>query len=375
MIKHIFPQKDSTIYSRYPNRNTGVDPVLEILKETEGYPVELNLEDEFFSTSNFSRILMQFDLSDVTTLISAGKLSPNFTASLIVKATETINIPIQYSVKAYIVSGSWINGQGFYSNNPEIQDGVSWKWRDGKLAGRLWETASLSGNATSSYSSEPHGGVWLTGSGYEASQSFNHEVADIRMNITSLVRTWISGSVPNNGMILKFPENVETDSSVMGSIKFFSKETHTVFIPRLEFSWDDSENSGTGSFTEISNEDFVLYTKNFRESYREGEVTKIRWGVRDRYPTLTYATSSDYLTSKRLPTSSYYSVVDHWTEDVVVPFSNGTKMSCDSNGNYFRIDMGSFLPERYYKFQIKTEFEGGDVSKISDDGFIFKVLR
>lgn len=375
MIKHIYPDRDSTIYERHPEKNTGMDEILELTKFTEGYAVESNLEDEFFPATYNSRILMSFDLSSISASIVSGKMSSNFTASLIVRATEATSVPLAYSIKAVALSGSWTNGTGYFGNNPQITNGVSWKWRDGKLQGRLWETASLSGNSTSSYASGEHGGVWFTGSGYEVSQSFNHELPDIRMNITPLIRTWLSGSIPNNGMMIKFPESVENDSSVMGSIKFFSLETHTIFIPRLELAWDDSENSGTGSFTQISDEDFVLYTKNLRESYREGEVTKIRWGVRDRYPTLTYATSSDYLTSKRLPTSSYYSVVDHWTEDVIVPFSNGTKMSCDSNGNYFRIDMGSFLPERYYKFQIKAEFEGGDVSKISDDGFIFKVLR
>lgn len=374
MIKYIYPDRDTTLYSRYPEKNTAVDPILEISKETEGYAVESNLEDEFFPTTYNSRILMSFDLSAISASIVSGKISSNFTASLSVRATETISLPLAYNIKGYMISGSWTSGTGFFGNSPAITNGVSWKWRDGKLAGRVWETSSLTGNATASYSGVEHGGVWLTGSGYEASQSFNHEEADIRMNITSLVRTWLSGSVPNNGMILKFPESVEFDSSVMGSIKFFSKESHTIFIPRLEFSWDDSEQSGTGSFTQISDEDFVLYTKNLRESYRS-DITKIRFGVRDRYPTLTYATSADYLTSKRLPTSSYYSVIDHWTEETIVPFSPGTKLSCDSSGNYFRIDMSSFMPERYYKFQVKSEFEGGDVSKISDDGFIFKVLR
>jgi hypothetical protein len=375
MIRHIFAEKDTTIYERWPEKNTGVDQILELTKTTEGYPVESNLEDEFFPATYNSRILIQFSLSSISSSIVAGKISPNFTASLIVRATEAISLPLSYIVNANIISGSWTNGTGFFNNSPAITNGVSWKWRDGKLQGRLWETASLSGNSTSSYSDSPHGGVWYTGSGYAASQSFFQEVPDIRMDVTPLVRTWLSGSVPNNGMILKFPESVENDSSVLGSIKFFSKETHTVFMPRLEFAWDDSEQSGTGLFTQVSNEDFVLDIKNLRESYRDGEIAKMRFTVRDRYPTLTYATSSDYLTSKRLPTSSYYSVVDHWTEDVIVPFSNGTKLSCDSNGNYFRIDMGSFLPERYYKFQIKSEFEGGDVSKITDDGFIFKVVR
>jgi hypothetical protein len=375
MIKHIFTEKDTTIYERWPEKNTSVDEILELTKYTEGYPVESNLEDEFFPATYNSRILLSFDLSAISASIVSGKISSNFTASLSVRATEAFTLPLSYNIKAYAISGSWANGTGFFGNSPDITNGVSWKWRDGKLQGRIWETASLSGNATSSVSSSPHGGVWFTGSGYEVSQSFSQELPDIRMNITALVRTWLSGSIPNNGMILKFPESSENDSSVMGSIKFFSKESHTIFIPKLEFSWDDSEISGIGSFSQVSDEDFVLYTKNLRESYRDGEITKIRFGVRDRYPTLTYATSSDYLTSKRLPTSSYYSVVDKWTEEVIVPFSNGTKLSCDISGNYFRIDMSSFMPERYYKFQVKSEFEGGDVSKISDDGFIFKVLR
>lgn len=375
MIKYLYPDRDSTIYSRYQEKNSGVDPILEISKETEGYPVESNLTDEFFSTTYNSRIVMSFDLTSISASIVSGKISSNFTASLSVKATEAISLPLRYNINAHILSGSWTNGTGFFGNSPSITNGVSWKWRDGKLAGKIWETSSLSANATASYSGIEGGGVWYTGSGFEASQLFNHESPDIRMDVTSIIRTWLTGSIPNNGLILKFPDSVEYDSSIMGAIKFFSKETHTIFIPRLEISWDDSENSGVSSFTEISDEDFVLYAKNLRESYRDGEQTKIRWGVRDRYPTLTYATSSDYLTSKRLPTSSYYSVVDHWTEDVIVPFSLGTKLSCDSNGNYFRIDMSSFMPERYYKFQVKSEFEGGDVSKISDDGFIFKVLR
>lgn len=376
MIKYFYTSKDACIYERLPEKNTGTDAIVELTKITSGTPVSNNLEDEFWDYTYNSRILMAFDLSVLSASINSGKISSNFTASLILNATEAESLPIEYTVKAYAISGSWTNGTGFYSNNPAITNGVSWKYRDSKLSGRLWETGSLTGNATASWSHpQGHGGVWFTGSGYEASQSFNHEAPDIRMDVTKIVRTWISGSIANQGFIIKFPESGENDSSILGSIKFFSTETHTVFIPRLELQWDDSEYSGTGSFTEIGSEDFVVYTKNLRESYREGEVAKIRLGSRNRYPVATFTTSSNYLVSNRLPTSSYYSVIDYWTEDEIVKFGNGSKISCDSNGNYFRVDMGSFLPERYYKFQFKTEFEGGDVVKIADDGFIFKVVR
>lgn len=374
MIKYIYPSKDATLYELYKARNTGTDQILELTKLTVGQPISF-LEDEYEASTFNTRILMQFDLTTISASLVAGKISSDFTASLIINATEAENLSIAYDVMAHAVSGSWDNGTGFYNNDPQITNGVSWQFRSSKESGRIWETGSLAGNVTSSWSTNGGGGVWYTGSGYEASQSFNHELPDIRMDITPIVRTWLSQSIENHGLLIKFPTATELDSSSLGSIKFFSLETHTIYIPRLEFAWDDSEQSGTGSFTEIGSEDYVMSIKNLRESYRSGEIAKIRLFTRSQYPTLTYSTSSLYVLGNRIPTSSYYQVTDVWTEDVIVPFSNGTKLSCDSSGNYFKIDMSSFLPERYYKFQIKSEFEGGNVTKIVDDGFLFKVVR
>lgn len=376
MIKYLYPLKDATIYQRYPAKNTGVDAILELSKYTIGTPVTDGLDDENWESNYLSRLLIHFDVNSISQGISAGKISPNFTASLILKATEAESLPIQYNVVANAVANNWTNGTGFYANDPEITNGVSWRYSDSKTGGTLWPTGSLPVNATASWGTgAAHGGTWYTGSGYEVSQSFNHEFPDIRMNVTPIIRTWVSGSIPNYGFILKFPDSSESDNSILGSIKFFSKETHTIFIPRLEFQWDDSENSGIGNFNEVNQEDYIIHFKNIQESYRDGEVAKVRLSSRPKYPLSTFATSSNYLTEYRLPTSSYYSVIDYWTEDTIIDFGNGSKISCDDRGNYFKIDMGSFLPERYYKFQVKTEFEGGDISKIIDDGFIFKVVR
>lgn len=374
MVKYLYASKDATIYEQYPSKNTGVDAILELSKITEGYSVNTNLEDEFYPSTYISRILIQFDLTNISALISSGKITSNFTASLILKATEAVSLSFQYDVVAHAISGSWANGTGFYSNNPSVTNGVSWQFRDSKLSGRIWETGSLGVNSTASWATTAGGGVFYTGSGYEVTQSFNHEFPDIRMNVTPIIRTWLSGSIPNNGFIVKFPNASENDSSVLGNIKFFSTETHTIFIPRLEIQWDDSEISGIGDFAEVTENDYIIHFKNIQESYRDGEVVRMRLSCRPKFPVNTFSTSSNYLTEYRLPSSSYYSVVDYQTEDKIVDFGNGSKISCDSSGNYFKVDMGSFLPERYYKFQIKSEFDGGDISKIIDDGFIFKVV-
>ena len=105
------------------------------------------------------------------------------------------------------------------------------------------------------------------------------------------------------------------------------------------------------------------------------EQPKIRIVGRDRYPTKTFSTQSNFKDIKFLPTSSYYGVKDAITEEYVVPYSNqGTKLSCDSSGNFMKLDMNSFMPERYYKlcFQV-TQSDSSVV--VYDENFYFKVIR
>lgn len=375
MYKVIYPTKDSTLYSQFPEKNVGVDQILEIVKYAQNTPsLENGGNDVFYATTYNSRIFIYFDLTTVSQSIVSGRIGSNAQYYLSVRATEAIDLPISYTLYAYPVSGSWINGTGFYGSNPQITNGISWRYKDSKNQGTLWATASYNVNSTASFGTVAHGGNWFTSS--VGSQSFNHESPDIRMDVTSVVRQWLSGSISNTGFVVKLHDAVEFDSSSFGSIKFFSNETHTIYVPRLEVYWDDQDNSGTGSINEISSDDFVLYAKNLRESYNESEVSKIKLGVRSRYPNTTYTTSSNYLTQYRIPTSSYFQIQDHYTDEAIVPFHpSGTKVNCDSNGNYIKIDASSLQPERYYKLVFKCEFEGGNVVRFVDDGHIFKITR
>ncbi|MBC8389706.1 MAG: hypothetical protein H8E13_16910 [Actinobacteria bacterium] len=58
----------------------------------------------------------------------------------------------------------------------------------------------------------------------------------------------------------------------------------------------------------------------------------------EKYPSKTFVEASSAITVKYLPTSSYYSVIDAHTDEVVIPFSDDyTKLSCDSTSNYFNL--------------------------------------
>lgn len=361
MYKLIYPSKDTTLYSRHPSRNTGVDQILELVKVPSGSTVDDKIgQFEFWNVTMNSRILMDFDVSEISASIAAGQITnPKYYLTL--KATEAIHLPIQYTIDAHPISGSWINGTGYYNNDFEVDNGASWVYRNGKASGVEWQN---------------HGGDYYADEQYKSTQTFNYTFPDMRMDVTNIVRAWVSGSIPQHGMILKYSDQFETDSTDMGSLKFFAKDTHTIYIPRLEVFWDDVDVSGTGSISEIDSYEYVIYVKNMKPEYFEQEKPKLRIGVRERFPQRSYSVSNASLTTKRLPYNTYYQIMDSVTDEVIVPFNDiGTRVSCDSNGNYIRLDMDSMLPERYYKIIFKVVQDNGSTVNYHDNKLYFKLKR
>lgn len=389
MIYTIYPQKDATIYEKSDTKNTGLDQVLE-------------LTHEYVDGSKYnSRVLLKFDTNELQSYINSGKIPLNSARYyLSLRATEVREIPQEYTVYAYPLSSSWTNGTGRYYNSPLTTDGVSWKYRTSKTVGTEWEIppgiidyewdnisqtwvdanilfgVNLTANVTSSYFTKEGGGTWWNYDNLECTQSFSFESSDIYMDVTQIVKKWVTGSgrFNNDGMILKFSNEIESSTEEYSSLKFFGTDSNTIYVPRLHVIWDDSSFS-TGSLTQVSDDNLVLNIK-LKKNYSENEKAKIRIYANERYPQKTYTTQSYYTKSYFLPTSSYYEVRDAYTDEVILPFNTtGSKISCDSDGNYFNLWMDSFQPERFYRVLIKTETDGGDTVQIFDNNYYFKVVR
>jgi len=338
----IYPSKDATIYSGSGadklDRNTGLDEILEVDKRIQPDYLE----------DNWSRILLQFDLSSWAT-------HSNEVYYLNMYDAGSEEIPLTNTLYAYAVSQSWEMGVGKLDDYPTTYDGVTWKWRD------------VSGSNDWSSS----GGT--TYSDNVASQSFEYGTTDLRMDVTNMVNTWVSGTRVNDGMMIRRSNSEEGDIKNYGKMKFFSKDTNTVYAPRLDIMWDDSSWS-TGSLSALNtSNDIVLYMKGLKEEYNEKGKARFRVVGRDTYPTRTFSNTSEFQTIKYLPTSSYYSIRDAHTDETLIPFDNYTKLSCDSTGNYFDLWMDSFQPERFYKIVYKVV--DNNTTKYFDDDFSFKVVR
>ena len=386
MYKLYFAERDTTLYERFPKQNTGIDQILELTKVASGSKINGLVQA---NTTN-TRILLDFgsQITSISNDISNGKIPPIGTSALSssvylnIKASEASDLPLSYTIKAFPISESWDNGNGLFSDIPETRVGSSWLNRSGDESGTSaipWTTGSAASYNNSGVTETLGGGTWMTGSGYEASQSFENQSPDIRMDVTDIVKRWVDGDITNNGFIIKRNYEQEINGDILGSIKYFGRETHTVFVPRLEVAYNNANLSGTGSYSEISSDTYVPYIKNIKPEYKVGEKIKFRLGVRPEFPPKSYATSSFYITQDRLPVTSYYSVCDSVTDEELIPFDetnkNATQISCDGNGNFFNLDLNSFMPERYYKIKLKVIRDSDDDVQIFDDRFYFKVVK
>jgi hypothetical protein len=150
----------------------------------------------------------------------------------------------------------------------------------------------------------------------------------------------------------------ESSSIDYGTLKFFSKETNTIYSPYLDMCWNDSVFQ-TGSADPIQIRDGVVNMKNMSEEYKFGSIVRMDITARKRYPVKTFTNkNSDYLAPYYLPSSSYYQIKDAESEDTVIPYDAFTRLSFDGSGNYFMLDTSGLPQERYFKVEIRTEQSG-----------------
>ena len=382
MYRIFYAEKDTTLYEKYPKQNTGIDQILELTKIASGSKLNGIIQNNQYNT----RFLIDFG-SQITTLsssIASGDIpkvtnhAKSASVYLSLKAADASDLLQEYTIKAFPVSESWTNGNGNFADEPIQKYGASWYYKTSDDAADGWTTGSVPSSGTVQGTTETlGGGSWITGSSYEASQSFKNEVPDIRMNVTDIVANWLSGSISNYGFIVKRPYSDEISGQVLGNLKFFGRESHTIFVPRLEVAWDNTSNVGSSSVSEINSETYIPYFKNIKSEYRTSEITKFRIGVRPEFPSRTFRTSSFYLTAERLPTSSYYSIIDSVTDETIIPFdTTASKVDCDSNGSFMKLRMDSFMPERYYKIMLKiTRATSSYDDTQTFDDFYFKVVK
>ena len=371
-IYKLFPSKDATIYSRYPAKNTGLDEILDVSIEdaqTSGNP-------------QASRYLIQFSSTEITDVLTNKVSGSSWSASLSNYLAYGDGLNIDTTLDFYPISGSWVMGTGKFAYSPEYTNGVSWVYR-GVSGSNAWSTSSFSPFVTASYGSTAGGGTWYTASvnpsivpTVTTSQTFTYfDDFDITANVTNIVRAWTSSLIENNGIIVKQRTEFVNDPNYNITLRYFSRDTHTIYPPSLDIKWRDY-NFNTGSSTStILNElpATIALNENPGVFYPES-INRFRVNSRPEYPSRIYQTASLYTTNYYLPTASYYAIKDLDTNEYVVNFDEQfTQLSADDKSSYFDLYMNGLQPERYYSILIKTTINGSTL--VFDNDYNFKIIN
>jgi hypothetical protein len=369
-IYKIFPEQDTTLYSETPNTNTGLDEILEI----GSYPSQ--------GVGRTIRTIVKFPSDTISEVIESSVPGLNFSASIKLYLAEANELPVNYVIEAAPIYSSWINGVGKFGDTPADTDGASWNTIDGSGS---WDSGVFTPNVTASYTSESMsgGGDWLTGSfGIPLLTQQAHgldSTHDINIDVTNAVRLHYSQSkgysgIKNNGFILKLTDSLEFETLRSIRLRYYGKDTHTIYPPSLEIKWDDSlYNTGSSTSPTLIDSNAIFTITNNRGTFTDQGKYRFRLKARPKYPIRTFATSSNYLLNHYLPVTSYWGIKDSNTEEMVYDFDNNfTKISADSVSNYFDIYMEGLQPERYYTILVKTVIDGSTV--VIDPGVTFKVV-
>jgi hypothetical protein len=364
-VYKIFPTKDATIYSLYPDKNTGLDEIIEVSLDVNG----LSNPDP-----QTSRFLIQFSTDEILDIINNKISGAQWQVNLRCFTADVSGLTQTTILDIYPISQSWNMGTGKLVFDPEITDGVSWNYRS-YYVNNSWTNGIFSPNTTGSYlTSSVGGGTWYTN--LYSSQSFEfYSSKDINSNVTNIVSAWSESIIDNNGFIIKQRDEFIDSIYVQPKLKYFSIDTHTIYPPCLEFRWDDCIiNTGSSGITNLNTQPCIITLGENTGTFYPESINKFRVYSRPEYPSRTFSTSSYYTQNYYLPDNSYYAIQDLYTNEYVIDFDDiYTKLSKDTESSYFTLYMNGLEPERYYKVLIKTILNGNTL--ILDNNYYFKVIN
>jgi len=358
-------ERATSIYEWNEHLNSGADPILELGVR--------NKDNWGMATNQASRILI--DIRPHTDNYNSASLKL-FAANVEDESNRSSAVTIQ----ANRLYESWTEGTEKYFDSPQKTNqttGVTWKSRAVAITHNIFGTSEATLRAAGltqsyQYQESSKGPVYYTGSNSGSAESgypsniYYHDADqyDMTFDITTYygLVTESSGTNMNGLMIMHTPNDEEHGAIFVGSKKFFSNDTHTVYQPRLELKYDDYSWSSTNKV--IGTDQATVYYRGNSGKYDSRSTVRFRPVVRESFPTASYSTSPQADTIKTFTSArSYYSIVDVRTDEEILGYDDiFTKVCADSEGMYFDVPLEGFPKDRIYKPVIKV------VDRIAEGG-------
>lgn len=296
MIYRIFPSKDTFITNYVLNSvprtgsNFGACEILHLFK-VAGISGSVG----YNSSASLARILTQFDISEFQQLFSDGT-ALQASSSFYLKLTDTQHdqtLPTSFDVEVQAVSEAWDEGRGFDVDGFTDKGYANWVKSRSNV---YWAVTGSSGT------------------GPIKTQHFDSGHENLEIDVTDIVAQWLTGSITNNGFLVKLSSSQENDNLDYYIKMFHGRETFFKDKrPYLEMRWNDFVGDDRNNFFfDVSGTLFLHRRKNgVAENISSIGTGSIGVRIADASGTVGLFTGSwagvtgDYKVTFSLPSASY----------------------------------------------------------------------
>jgi len=249
MHHFIFPSKDTWISSgsstidgeSFKDQNFGRDQILEVKKEfynsAFNYPTRALVQ---FSGTEFTELSKSIVDGTIPLPQTGSKIGSKFYLRLYEAEGNAEFTDQTFSLSIQPISQSWTEGTGKFGDRPKNTNGCSWENRHNFInaTAQTWDTNGVDVLSVSQ-------STFIINDG---------DSPDVNVEVTNMVNMWLQeqSTKGNQGMLIRFDGSSETNDTIFAHMKFFSRNTHTIFSPKLEVRGDDHlpcTGSNTGSLT------------------------------------------------------------------------------------------------------------------------------
>lgn len=247
-IRRYIASKDTTITNAYEdnlqrraiNANMGKSDSLEV------FYLYNRVRD---NTSEKSRILLQFPIENIISDRQLQLIPDSGSVQFVLKMSNVAHYnttPTDFSLVVNALSRSWDEGFGLDMEGYKDSGQANW----------------VSASSTQAWNID--GGDYYNAP--EFTQHFMEGTEDLEVDITSLVEQWISGSIENHGVIIRFSDSIESGNINYYTKKFSARGSEFFYKkPWIEARYDATIKDDRGRFYSFN--PFVPVEYNYNTIY------------------------------------------------------------------------------------------------------------
>ncbi len=293
-IKRYISNKDTTITNAYM-ANLKTRAVKSNMGESDILEVFSLYGQTNTTSSELSRVLIDFPISQIEEDRNNLVIPQLGSVSFILKlsnAEHGYTLPKKINFEVAPLSSSWVEGYGLDMEN----------YTDFGVAN--WNSSSL----TSSWTNP--GSDFINS--LKETQYFEKGTEDLEIDVTDIVESWLTGTLQQNGLIIKLPDILEQESTSYYTKKFFARGSQYFFKrPYIEARFDDSICDDRNSFYNSSSMVPVEYNINkiYLYNRHRGQLVDLELSTGSLYCSIytgTLGPSGNPLTILNTPSNDSY---------------------------------------------------------------------